>query len=60
MTMALILATEPAWAVAAAVILAGQRFGALQAAGAALVVAAIVGHELAHLKFKTHGDEAKT
>ena len=57
---ALILATEPAWAVAAAVILAGQRFGALQAAGAALVLAAIVGHELAHLKFKAHGDEAKT
>ncbi|HWO91008.1 MAG TPA: DMT family transporter [Methylomirabilota bacterium] len=57
---ALILTTEPAWAVAAAVILAGQRFGALQAAGAALVLAAIVGHELAHLKFKAHGDEAKT
>ena len=57
---ALILATEPAWAVAAAVILAGQRFGALQAAGAALVLAAIVGHELAHLKFKAHGDQAKT
>ncbi len=57
---ALILATEPAWAVAAAVILAGQRFGALQAAGAALVLAAIVGHELAHLKFKAHGTEAKT
>jgi len=57
---ALILATEPAWAVAAAVILAGQRFGALQAAGAALVLAAIVGHELAHLKFKAHGDEAQT
>jgi drug/metabolite transporter (DMT)-like permease len=57
---ALILATEPAWAVAAAVLLAGQRFGALQAAGAALVLAAIVGHELAHLKFKAHGDEAKT
>ncbi len=57
---ALILTTEPAWAVAAAVILAGQRFGSLQAAGAALVLAAIVGHELAHLKFKAHGDEAKT
>ena len=57
---ALILTTEPAWAVAAAVILAGQRFGALQAAGAALVLAAIVGHELAHLKFKAHGTEAKT
>ena len=57
--IALILATEPAWALAAAVILAGQRFGALQAAGAALVLAAIVGHELAHLKFKAHGAEAK-
>jgi drug/metabolite transporter (DMT)-like permease len=55
---ALILTTEPAWAVAAAVVLAGQRFGAMQAAGAALVLAAIVGHEVAHLKFKTHGDEA--
>ena len=50
---ALIIAMEPAWAVAAAVVLAGQRFGILQAAGAALVLAAIVGHELAPLKFKT-------
>jgi drug/metabolite transporter (DMT)-like permease len=50
---ALILAMEPGWAVAAAVVLAGQRFGLLQAAGAALVLAAIVGHELAPLKFKT-------
>ena len=57
---ALILATEPAWALAAAVVLAGQRLGPLQAVGAALVLAAIVGHELAHLKFKAHGDEAKT
>ena len=57
---ALILTTEPAWAVAAAVVLAGQRFGLLQAAGAALVLVAIVGHEVAHLKFKPHGDEAKT
>ncbi|MEO8744421.1 MAG: DMT family transporter [Candidatus Dormiibacterota bacterium] len=56
---ALILTTEPAWAVAAAVLLAGQRFGLLQAAGAALVLAAIVGHELAHLKFKPHGVEAE-
>jgi drug/metabolite transporter (DMT)-like permease len=46
---ALILATEPAWALVAAVVLAGQRFGALQAAGAALVLIAIVGHELAPL-----------
>ncbi|GAC1663180.1 MAG: DMT family transporter [Candidatus Dormibacteraceae bacterium] len=57
---ALILTTEPAWALVAAVVLAGQRFGALQAGGAALVLAAIVGHELAHLKFKSHGVQAKT
>jgi drug/metabolite transporter (DMT)-like permease len=52
---ALILATEPAWALAAAVVLAGQRLGPLQAVGAALVLAAIVGHELASLKFEAHG-----
>ncbi|TMF18430.1 MAG: DMT family transporter [Chloroflexi bacterium] len=52
---ALILATEPAWALVAAVLLAGQRFGTLQAAGAALLIAAIVGHELASLKFEAHG-----
>ena len=54
---ALILATEPAWALAAAVVLAGQRLGFLQAIGAALVLAAIVGHELASLKFETHGEQ---
>jgi drug/metabolite transporter (DMT)-like permease len=54
---ALILTTEPAWAVVAAVLLAGQRFGILQALGAGLMLAAIVGHELAHLKFKPHGDQ---
>jgi len=52
---ALILATEPAWALAAAVVLAGQRFGAIQAAGAALVLVAILGHEVASLKFEVHG-----
>ena len=52
---ALILATEPAWALAAAVVLAGQRLGLLQAIGAAVVLAAIVGHELASLKFEAHG-----
>ena len=52
--VALILTLEPAWALAAAVILAGQRFGAVQAAGAAVVLAAIVGHELASLKFEAH------
>ena len=51
---ALILATEPAWALAAAVVLAGQRLGPLQAVGAALVLAAIVGHELASLKSEVH------
>src|SRR6202521_3088163 len=55
---ALILTTEPAWALVAAVVLAGQRFGPLQAAGAAVMLAAIVGHELAHLKFNPHGDQA--
>jgi drug/metabolite transporter (DMT)-like permease len=42
---ALILATEPAWALVAAIALAGQRFGLLQGIGAALLVLAIVGHE---------------
>ena len=46
---ALILATEPAWALVAAVVLAGQRLDAVQATGAALVLVAIVGHELAPL-----------
>jgi drug/metabolite transporter (DMT)-like permease len=53
---ALILATEPAWALAASVVLAGQRLGPLQALGAALVLVAIVGHELASLKFEVHGE----
>ena len=57
---ALILATEPAWALAAAVVLAGQRLGLLQALGAALVLAAIVGHELASLKFEAHGQPSTT
>jgi drug/metabolite transporter (DMT)-like permease len=52
--VALILATEPAWALVAAVVLAGQRFGLVQAIGAALVLAAIVGHEGASLKFEVH------
>ena len=54
---ALILASEPAWALAAAVVLAGQRLGLLQAVGAALVLAAIVGHELASLKFEVHHEQ---
>jgi drug/metabolite transporter (DMT)-like permease len=53
--VALIFTLEPAWALAAAVILAGQRFGLGQALGAALMLTAIVGHELASLKFKVHG-----
>ena len=51
---ALILATEPAWALVAAVALAGQRFGIAEAIGAALLLAAIGGHELASLKFEPH------
>lgn len=54
---ALILATEPAWALVAAVALAGQRFGLTQAIGAALVLVAIVGHEGASLKFEVHDRE---
>jgi drug/metabolite transporter (DMT)-like permease len=56
--VALILATEPAWALVAAITLAGQRFGAVQALGAALVLLAIVGHEGASLKFEAHGQSA--
>lgn len=52
---ALVLSTEPAWAVAAAVALAGQRFGVWQAVGALVILVAVVGHELADLKFKAHG-----
>jgi drug/metabolite transporter (DMT)-like permease len=43
---ALVLATEPAWALAFSVLLTGQRLGAVQAIGAALLLAAIIGHEL--------------
>jgi drug/metabolite transporter (DMT)-like permease len=46
---ALILATEPAWALVAAVVLAGQRLDLVQAVGAVLVLTAIVSHELAPL-----------
>jgi drug/metabolite transporter (DMT)-like permease len=52
--VALIFTLEPAWALAAAVVLAGQRFGLEQALGAALMLAAIVGHELATVKFEDH------
>jgi drug/metabolite transporter (DMT)-like permease len=57
---ALILATEPAWALVAAVALAGQRFGLIQAIGAGLVLVAIVGHEGASLKFDAHGQPPAT
>lgn len=53
---ALILATEPAWALAASVVLAGQRLGLLQGVGAALLLMAILGHEGASLKFEPDGD----
>jgi drug/metabolite transporter (DMT)-like permease len=53
--VALIFTLEPAWALVAAFVLAGQRFGLEQALGAALMLTAIVGHELASLKFKAHG-----
>lgn len=42
---AIVLATEPAWALAAAIALAGQRLGLVQAAGAVLLLVAIIGHE---------------
>ncbi len=44
---ALVLATEPAWALGFSVLLAGQRLGVVQAVGAALMLGAIIGHELA-------------
>ncbi len=44
---ALVLATEPAWALAFSVLLAGQRLGPVQAVGAGLLLLAIIGHELA-------------
>jgi drug/metabolite transporter (DMT)-like permease len=43
---ALVLAAEPAFAVAFAVVLVGERLGLLQLAGALLLLAAIVGHEI--------------
>ena len=42
---AVILATEPAWALFFSVLLTGQRLGLVQAAGAVLVLAAIFGYE---------------
>jgi drug/metabolite transporter (DMT)-like permease len=44
---ALVLAMEPAWALVAAVLLAGQRLNWLQGLGAALLLGAIILHELA-------------
>lgn len=57
---ALVLATEPAWALVAAIVLAGQRFGLVEAVGAVLLMAAIVGHEGASLKFEAHGEPPAT
>jgi drug/metabolite transporter (DMT)-like permease len=56
---ALILTSEPAWALLFAVVLAGQRFGLLEAVGAATVLVAIVGHELAVLRFISQHEHAK-
>jgi len=42
---AVILATEPAWALFFSVLLTGQRLGPVQAAGAFLMLAAIFGYE---------------
>jgi drug/metabolite transporter (DMT)-like permease len=47
---ALILTTEPAWALFFGVTLAGQRLNLVQALGAALVLVAILGHELAAVR----------
>jgi drug/metabolite transporter (DMT)-like permease len=44
---ALVLATEPAWALVAAIALAGQRFGPLQALGAGILLLSVLGHEVA-------------
>jgi len=44
---ALIMAMEPAWALFFAVLLAGQHLNLVQAVGALLVLAAVVGHEAA-------------
>jgi drug/metabolite transporter (DMT)-like permease len=43
---ALVLASEPVWALFFSVLLTGQRLDAVQTLGAALVIAAVVGHEL--------------
>ncbi|MBJ7597553.1 MAG: hypothetical protein DLM67_15825 [Candidatus Nephthysia bennettiae] len=43
---ALVLASEPVWALFFSVLLAGQRLDLVQGLGAALVIGAIVGHEL--------------
>ncbi len=43
---ALVLSAEPAFALGFAVVLAGERLGSLQLAGALVLIAAIVGHEI--------------
>jgi drug/metabolite transporter (DMT)-like permease len=52
---ALVLATEPAWALLFAVVLAGQRLHPLQVLGVVLVLAAVLGHEAAPALVRTAG-----
>jgi drug/metabolite transporter (DMT)-like permease len=46
---ALVLATEPAWALLFSIVLAGQRLDFVQVIGAVLLLAAVIGHEAAPL-----------
>ena len=52
---ALVVAGEPAWAVFFSMLLAGQRFGAGQGAGALLLLGSILGHEVAALRARGRG-----
>ncbi len=54
---ALFLATEPAWALLFAILLAGQRLDNVQVIGAVLVLVAVIGHEAAPLLIReaAHG-----
>ncbi len=53
---AIILAGEPAWALLFSVWLYGQRLDLVQGIGAVMILAAILGHELAPLKSRVHHD----
>ena len=55
---ALAIAAEPAWALLFGVLLAGQRFAPLQAAGAALLLTAVVGHEVVGQRLARVGQAA--